>query len=176
MNHPSKLPLVLLTIAVFSIDPHAAAGQAPDPSGGAGIWIEDASGSLRQVPPATRTFLRDAAISERAVEVAFLVESRAGSASGALSAAELAVQRVKTALSRSGIAVEVIRSEVLYVEPRYRDRVLAGSWETPRLVAFDAAFVVTANVLAAGAVGRAVDVAMGAGATRVLEILPPRGR
>lgn len=163
----------VLALAVLSVLPGAtsARGQEAAPAEVPGIWIADAGGSLRPAQLASRSFLpQDSA--EGAVQVVLSVESFAHSAEGALSAAQLAVTRVRAALSASGIASANVTSELGYLEPRYRHRILAGSWERPLRLGFDAGYVVSIRGARPASLGRAVDAAMGAGATQVLTIGP----
>ena len=146
-------------------------GQAAAPGAAPGIWIADEAGSLQPTRVASRSFLPQEPVGGP-VQVVLSVESFAGSATGALSAAELAVTRVRGALSASGIASANLTSELAYLEPRYRHRILAGSWERPQRLGFDAGFVVTIHGASPANLGRAVDAAIGAGATRVLTLGP----
>jgi uncharacterized protein YggE len=134
-----------------------------------GIWIADARGSLQQVPTAARSFLRQDAAGEP-VQLVLSVESFAESATGALSAGELAVLRVRRALSASGVSAASVSSELAFLEPRYRYRILPGSWERPIRLGFDAGYLVTVQGAGRARLGRIVDSAIGAGATRVLSL------
>jgi uncharacterized protein YggE len=165
---PSSL-LGLALAAALAATP--AAGQQADP-GQPGIWIADRSGTLREVAPATRSFLRSQELGPDAVRLVLSVETFAGSATGALSAGRLAVTRVRQAVAASGVAVGGITSEVAYVEPRYRHRILAATWEKPQRLGFDAAHVITLSAGSSARLGRVIDAAMGAGATRVIEVVP----
>ena len=80
--------------------------------------------------------------------------------------------RVRSALASTGIALSGITSEVAYVEPRIQHRILAGSWEKPRRLGYDAGYLVTVRGASPAELGMAVDVAVRAGATRVLSLGP----
>lgn len=167
MAIPSRSSILLL--ASLGLAANAAAQEAP-PTPQGGIWIADASGALRQVEPATTTFLQQE--SGRTRQIVLSVETFARTATGALSSGRLAVTRVRQAISQAGVVTDQIMSELAYVEPRYRVRILAGSWEEPQRLGYDAAFVVTIELPAGVDVGRLVDAAIGAGATRVLALGP----
>lgn len=164
----SSIPL--LAILVFAA---SASAQVGLPSDNVGIWIADATGELRQVEPATSSFLQ--VEPEPVRQIVFSVETFAHTATGALSAARLAVTRVHHALSQTGMVTRSVTSDLAFLEPRYRQRILAGSWEEPRRLGYDAGFVITVAVPAGLDVGRLVDSAMGAGATRVLALGPAAG-
>jgi uncharacterized protein YggE len=167
------LPLSLIALALAApLDAGPAAAQASPDAEQPGIWIADASGALQEVAPARRSFLRTQDLGPGATRLVLSVETFAESATGALSAGRLAVARVRQAVSSSGVAVAGITSEVAYVEPRYRQRILAGSWETPRRLGFDAAHVITLTAGSAARLGEVIDAAMGAGATRVIDVMP----
>jgi uncharacterized protein YggE len=169
---PRPLHTVLLLAMLSSLTAATAAhSQQAAPGEEPGIWIGDAGGSLRPVQVASRSFLSQEA-EAGAVQLVLSVETFASSAAGALSAARLAVTRVRQALSASGIATANVTSELAYLEPRYRHRILAGSWEGPRRLGFDASYVVSVRGASPMNLGRAVDAAMGAGATRVLSLGP----
>lgn len=159
----------ILLLAGLGLAASANAQEAP-PTAPMGIWIADASGALRQVDPATTTFLRQDP--RRTRQIVLSVETFARTATGALSSGGLAVTRVRQAISQAGVVTDEMMSELAYVEPRYRERILAGSWEEPRRLGYDAGFVVTIELPAGVDVGRLVDAAMGAGATRVLALGP----
>ena len=167
MSRLSSIPAILLS-GLLCTAAGTAAQQQPQPAE-PGIWIAAPGGELQRVEPARRSFLRDAERWPGSVEVVLTVETFSRTATGALSAGELAVRRVGGAISRAGIASTGFSSEVAYVEPRLQQRILAGSWEKPRQLGYDAAYVVTVRVDRT-AVGRVVDAAVGAGATRVLEL------
>lgn len=152
----------------------SASAQEASPAEDTGIWIADVSGELQQVEPATTTFLDEPP--EQVRQIVLSVESFAHTATGALSAARLAVTRVHQALSQTGLVTRSVTSDLAFVEPRYRERILAGSWEEPRRTGYDAGYVVTVAIPAGLDTGRLVDAAMGAGATRVLALGPAAGR
>lgn len=160
---PYLFALVSLAVAT------SASAQGDADNGQPGIWIASAAGELREVQPVTRSFLQDQDGADP-VQVVFAVETFAQSAHGALSAAQLAVTRVRGALASTGIAMSGITSEVAYVEPRIQHRILPGSWEKPRRLGYDAGYLVTVRGANSRELGMAVDVAMGAGATRVLSL------
>lgn len=166
-----KLNRLLLLAAIASVasaaDAHAQQGPA---AGEPGIWIGVGDGVLREVQPVTRSFLRDQDEAAGAVQVTLAVETFATSATGALSAAQLAVTRVRSALAASGIASSGVTSELAYLEPRLKHRILAGSWERPHRLGFDAGYLVSIRGARPQLLGRAVDAAVGAGATRVLSL------
>lgn len=161
--------LILVALASLAGAADARAQQGPA-SGEPGIWIASADGELREVQPVTRSFLRDQDDDAGPVQVVLSIETFATSATGALSAARLAVTRVRSALSASGIASSGVTSELAYLEPRLKHRILAGSWESPQRLGFDAGYLVTVRGATPRLLGRAVDAAMGAGATQVLSL------
>lgn len=167
----TKLNHLLLLAAVATMtgaaDGHAQQGPA---AGEPGIWVAATDGELREVQPVTRSFLRDQDEAAGPVQMVLSVETFATSATGALSAAQLAVTRVRSALSASGIAFSGVTSELAYLEPRIKHRILACSWETPRRLGYDAGYLVSIRGASPRLLGRAVDAAMGAGATRVLSL------
>ena len=167
MPRLSSIPALVLA-GLLGAAAGTAAQQPAEPVE-PGIWIADASGQLQRVEPARQSFLRDEDRWPGSVEVVLAVETFSRTATGALSAAELAVRRVGSAISRTGVASSGTTSELAYLEPRLQERILAGSWEKPRQLGYDAAYVVTVRVDRT-AVGRVVDAAVGAGATRVLEL------
>lgn len=166
-----KLRPFLFAAASLAIATGASA-QGDAAQGRPGIWIASAAGGLREVQPIARSFLQTQDASTGPVQLVLAVETFAQSAHGALSAAQLAVTRVRSALGASGIALSGISSEVAYVEPRLRHRILAGSWEQPRRLGYDAGYLVTVRGASPHELGMAVDVAVGAGATRVLSLGP----
>lgn len=167
MSFRSSLPL--LASLVFAVN---ASAQVESASDGVGIWIADATGELRQVQPAG-SFLQEGP--EQVRQIVFSVETFAHTATGALSAARLAVTRVHHALSQTGMVTRSVTAELAFLEPRYRERILAGSWEKPHRLGYDAGFVVTVALPVGLDVGRLVDAAIGAGATRVLALGPAAG-
>ncbi len=170
---PLSVAAMLLTAASL-LGVTMASGQEVPPGEARGIWIADASGSLRPAQVASRSFLsQDRAGGQ--MHVVLWVESFAGSATGALAAAELAVTRVRGALSASGIGGANVTSELAYLEPRHRYRILAGNWEEPQRLGFDAGVAVSVRGVSPASVGRAVDAAIGAGASRALSLGPDSG-
>lgn len=165
--------LFALTTAVLLM-PAAALSQQPISESGPGIWVGDATGQLRKVEPSS-SFLRDplrSAVPSGSVRVVLAVESFAESATGALSAGQLAVSRVIAAGSRLGATAVDVDGEAFVVEPRYeRPRILAGSWERPRVVGFQSIQLVALQLANSRRLGLLIDTAVGAGATRVLDVL-----
>jgi hypothetical protein len=169
-----SLPAALLTLAVSaSMIPGSGAAQAA-PTEDRGIWIADAGGNLRAVAPASSSFLRSRqGLGAGSVRLVLSVETFAESATGAVSAGQLAVARVRRAVGASGVTVADVSSELAYVEPRYQFRVLRATWEKPRRLGFDAAHVITLSAASEARLGHVIDAAMGAGATRVLDVQTP---
>lgn len=165
--------LVLFLCVVGSAG--SAAAQATLSGEASGIWIADDEGQLQRVQPAPGSFLRQQDASGD-VRLVLSVESFAGSANGALSAGSLAVTRVLQAIAAAGVPGGAVESELAYLEPRFEYRILAGSWEKPRRTGFDAAHLVTVETANTAALGRVIDSAIGAGATRVLSVGPTSRR
>lgn len=165
--------LVLFLCVVGSAG--SAAAQATLSGEASGIWIADDEGQLQRVQPAFGSFLRQQDASGD-VRLVLSVESFAGSANGALSAGSLAVTRVLQAIAAAGVPGGAVESELAYLEPRFEYRILAGSWEKPRRTGFDAAHLVTVETANTAALGRVIDSAIGAGATRVLSVGPTSRR
>ena len=161
---------LLLMVGLSSLSATAALAQQPADGQAPGIWIADATGVLRQVQPPSQTFLRNQA--PGAVRLVLSVESFAQSATGALAAGQLAATRVRHAISGFAIAGDGFAVELAYVEPRYQHRILAATWEKPRLLGFDAAYVITLQTTSSSNLGLLIDSAMGAGATRVISVDP----
>lgn len=166
-----SLPAALLILALsVALAPTAVSGQAA-PTDDSGIWIADAGGTLRAVAPASTSFLRAGrGLGTDAVRLVLSVETFAESATGAVSAGQLAVARVRQAVAASGVTVADVSSELAFVEPRYQFRVLRATWEKPRRLGFDAAHVVMLSAGSEARLGQVIDAAMGAGATRVVEV------
>lgn len=170
-----------LTLVVFAISLSWSAGatgahaqQAADP-GEPGIWIADAAGSLRPVPPVSRSVLRQQQTNGSApLQLVFTVETFAQSATGALAAAQLAITRISHAVGATGVGAAEGEAELAYLEPRYERKLLAGTWEKPRRLGFDAAYLMTVRVGDPARTGLLVDTAMGAGATGVLSVASER--
>jgi len=169
-THPLKLVVFAVSLSWSAGAAGAHAQQVADP-GEPGIWIADADGSLRHVPPVSRSVLRPVQSNGAApLQLVFTVESFAQSATGALAAAQLAITRVRHAVGATGVGAAEDEPELAYVEPRYERKLLAGTWEKPRRLGFDAAYLVTVRVGDPARTGLLVDAAMGAGATGVLSV------
>ncbi len=148
--------------------------QTQQPSGAApGIWISGPDGRLRNVEP-VRTPLAIATAPPRSasrssgVRVVFEVEHHARSASGAVAGSEMAITRIASALTAFGVLPTDISSEPAFVIPRRERRLLAGSWEQPRITRYEAGHLVTVTIRNPARVGLLIDRAVGAGATRVI--------
>jgi len=140
----------------------------PEPGSEPGIWIADASGELRPVPPVAATFLREE--KDAGGELVLLIERFEGTATAALSSGQLGVTRVRQALAQNGVPAQRVSSELAYVEPRYRPLILTGSRPFPERLGFDAAYLVKVRLAKGWDPGRLIDAAFGAGATRVLSL------
>jgi hypothetical protein len=161
---PARLGLAVLALAAA-----APAVQAQQPGPRAGLWVEDASGRLRRWDPSDERRAAPAARPAGA-RLAFLVETFARTATGALAANDLAAERVARALSGAGAAPGGIAVEPAGLEPEYeRPRLLARPGERRRLAGFRAVRVVEVRTERADRMALLVDLAVGAGATRVLE-------
>ncbi len=161
---PARLGLAVLALAAAAPSLQA---QQPGPRGG--LWVEDASGRLRRWDPSDE---RRAAQGARpaGARLAFLVETFAPTATGALAANDLSAGRVLRALSGAGAPPGGVALEPAVVEPEYeRPRVLARPGERRRLAGFRAVRVVEVRTERTDRVALLVDLAVGAGATRVLE-------
>jgi uncharacterized protein YggE len=150
--------------------------QAQQPSGaGPGIWIAGPDGRLRNVEPvhaplAVAVGPGRPAAQAPAVRIVFEVEHHARSASGAMAGGELAVARIASALTAFGVIPADIEAEPAFVLPRRERRLLAGSWEQPRITRYEAGHTVMVTVRDPTRVGLLIDRAVGAGATRVIAI------
>lgn len=142
--------------------------QGPPPGSEPGIWIADASGQLRPVPPVAATFLH--VEKDAGQELVLLIERFEHTATAALSSGKLGVTRVRKALAQNGVAAERVSSELAYVEPQYRPLILRGSRPFPERLGFQAAYVVKVRMAKGWDAGRLIDAALGAGATRVLSL------
>ena len=151
-----------------------ATAQGPLTGSEAGIWIANGQGEMQRVQPSAASFLRQDAAGD--AELVLSVETFATSATGAIAAGNLAVTRVLHAVAASGVPGNGVSYELAYVEPRYRHRILAASWEKPRQLGFDAAHVITIRSANPATLGRVIDSAIGAGATRVLSVDADAGR
>jgi hypothetical protein len=166
---------ILLGFAALTavVTPAKLEAQQPDHAA-PGIWIAGADGQLRSVQPvhasmrATHSPARPAAAP--AVRIVFAVENYARSATGAVAAGELAVARVAAALAAAGVSPADISAEAPYVQARQERRLLAATWEPRRVHGYEAAHLVTVGVTRPGMVGLLIDLAVGAGATRVLAV------
>jgi uncharacterized protein YggE len=162
----------LLTAVALAAALPTSAALAQQPTGSAsGIWIAGPDGRLRSVQP-VRTPLQvaTATTSSRAagVRIVFEVEHHARSAAGAVSGSELAVARIASALSAFGVSPSDIAAEPAFVQPRRERRLLAASWEQPRISHYEAGHLVTVTIRDSRRVGLLIDRAIGAGATRVV--------
>jgi uncharacterized protein YggE len=99
------------------------------------------------------------------------VESFAETATGALSANDLSIQSVVRAVSGLGVSRREILLEPAFVEPEYeRLGPLAGPGTRSRIVGFRALQVLEIRTGRRDRIGLLVDFAIGAGATRVLDV------
>jgi uncharacterized protein YggE len=166
---PSLFAPARLGLAVLALAAAAPSLKAQQPGPRAGLWVEDASGRLRRWDPSgERRAAQDAR--PAGARLAFLVETFARTATGALAANDLSAGRVLRALSGAGAPPGGVALEPPMVEPEYeRPRVLARPGERRRLAGFRAVRVVEVRTERADRVALLVDLAVGAGATRVLE-------
>jgi uncharacterized protein YggE len=169
----STMRMVLVLCGIGFAVPGAVASQQQSTQAPSGIWIAGPDGRLRSVEPVRGAAIpaaRARAPQPAAVQVVFAVEHHARTASGAVGGASLAVSRVTSALSALGVAPRDIVSETAFVQPRYERRLLAGSWEPRRVQEYQAANLVTVTIVEPRELGRVIDHAIGAGATRVLSV------
>ena len=160
---------LLAAALVATAEPGAA--QRPE-APLSGIWIADAAGELRRVEPAAGGLLRAPSPppAPASMVVVLAVETFARSASGATAAAGLAVERVVRAVSGFGVSAREVTREPAVVRPRFEYRLLAAAWEKPRLLGYDVAQVVSVRTSNADRVGLLIDLAIQAGAPRVLDV------
>ena len=158
-----------LCLAVLALAAAAPTLQAQQPRARGGLWVEDASGRLRRWDPADAD--RAARSPGRAeARLTFLVETFARTAVGALAANDLSAERVARALAGAGARPAGVTVEPPRVEPEYEGpRLLARPGERRRVAGFRAVRVVEVATDRVDRVGLLVDLAVGAGATRVLE-------
>jgi uncharacterized protein YggE len=177
---PSHL-VVAAVAALVAFAPPAATAQQPT-GAGAGIWIAGPDGRLRNVEPVRAPLTTSYAPARAAVPAAsgvrlvLEVEHHARSASGAVAGGEMAVGRVASALGAFGISPADISAEAAWVQPRRERRLLAGSWEQPRIAHYESGHLVTVTVREPARIGLLIDHAMGAGATRVVAMDDLRAR
>ena len=157
------VPILGLIVLLGAVSP--AASQQPRSRGT--LWVEDASGRLH------RWEGRDVSSTHRTppAVVALAVESFAHSATGALSANELSMGNVLRAMGGYGVSPGEITLRPAFVETEYeRPGPLDPVGRQARIAGFRAVRVLEICTERRDRVGLLVDLATGAGATRVLEV------
>jgi uncharacterized protein len=144
MRRTLSLPLIGLLLHAWTVS--IAAAQASDSR----TLTVAASAEVRAVP-------------DRAL-VQLGVETQDSNAQAAMAKNSMLMQRVVAALQQVGIPPNQLQTSMISLTPIYTD---ARPPEPPRLIAFRASNVVTAQLTDLTKVGAAIDAGIGAGANQV---------